>query len=526
MVGTLTLKKGGREKMQKIINRNGLFLIRFIIPAFPEVNVFSWAARRTTALGPIMVATAANKAWGWQVEVIDENNYNGPRNSRGLPDHRILQKRNKAEVVGFYCGLSSTMERVWELAGFYHNEGVVTVAGGWHAHYCPRETLEKNIDIVVHGDGEIAILNILNSLKKRKYIGNTPGISFLEDGKMKTNPPEMLEVTSLNDLPYPDFGLLKYAKMKTFPVGRTRGCRMNCEFCSVRGKPRWSTGQYLFEVVNWLVETRKARYFFIVDDRLEENLTGTLDFFKMVSAKYGTRLNFTVQVRLEAAENRELPETMWKAGVRTVAIGYESPIDEELIAMRKGYSSSQMLEWTKIWRKYFGILAMFIFGYPLKHKKTSITPEERYNYFKIFIQKACFYAVQILKAIPLVGTDLRKRLEQEGRIYPLELVPWSKYDGNFICFQPDNMSSQEFQEIPIKLMKWFYTPLKIFKILLRTLAFPIDCFIKGWRLSCRDWFKEIIGFGGHFLIRKWQQRENIKLFIEKLEQHQLSQKSS
>jgi len=140
--------------MIKITNRNDWPLIRFIIPAFPEVNIFTRQARVTTALGPVMVATAANKVWGWRVEVIDENNYHGgPRDNQGLPDHSVLQKENPAAVIGFYCGLSSTMERVWELAEFYHREKAVTIAGGWHAHYCPEETLRNNIDMVVHGDG-------------------------------------------------------------------------------------------------------------------------------------------------------------------------------------------------------------------------------------------------------------------------------------------------------------------------------------------------------------------------------------
>ncbi|MFH1281876.1 MAG: hypothetical protein ABIH91_04095, partial [Candidatus Omnitrophota bacterium] len=257
-------------------------LIRFVIPAFPEINIFTRQARSTTALGPMMVATAASKVWGWHVEVIDENNYrDGPRDAAGLPDHRLLQKERPAAVVGFYCGLSSTMGRVWELAEFYHNERALTIAGGWHAHYCPEETLRHHLDIIAHGDGEMLIQKILSALREEKSISHLAGISFLENGQMKSNAPDALEVASLDELPYPDFNLLRYAKLKTYPIGRIRGCRMNCEFCSVRGKPRWSTSRYLFGVVNRLVETRRARHFFIVDDRLEEDLPGTLDFFKM-----------------------------------------------------------------------------------------------------------------------------------------------------------------------------------------------------------------------------------------------------
>ena len=49
-------------------------LFRLIVPVFPEVNIYSRIAKQTTALGPVLVATVANKLWGWRVEIIDENN--------------------------------------------------------------------------------------------------------------------------------------------------------------------------------------------------------------------------------------------------------------------------------------------------------------------------------------------------------------------------------------------------------------------------------------------------------------------
>ena len=90
-----------------------------IIPAFSEVNVFSYIAKAITALGPIMVATVADKLWGWRVEIIDENNYHkGPRDNEGLPNHQKLQEENPADIVGLFCGLSSTMERAWQIINF------------------------------------------------------------------------------------------------------------------------------------------------------------------------------------------------------------------------------------------------------------------------------------------------------------------------------------------------------------------------------------------------------------------------
>lgn len=126
---------------------------------------------------------------------------------------------------------------------------------------------------------------------------------------------------NLDNLPFPNFGLLKYAKLKIYPIGRIRGCSKNCEFCSVRGKPNWASAEHLFKTVKWLVETRGAREFFIVDDRLEEDRDGSLDFFALISKKYGRALDFTVQIRLEAAKDVVLLDAMKKAGVKAICIG-------------------------------------------------------------------------------------------------------------------------------------------------------------------------------------------------------------
>ncbi len=327
------------------------------------------------------------------------------------------------------------------------------------------------------------------------------------------------EVKDLDNLPYPDYGLVKYAKLtprQTFyPIGRTRGCGFNCEFCSVKGGVHGASAQHLFETVNWLVSTRGARKFFIVDDRLEEDLTGTIEFFRLVKQKYGNRLSFLVQIRLELARNDEFVKAMADAGVRTVCIGYKSPIDEDLKAMRKGITSANMLEWTKILGRHFWIHAMMIFGYPPKDGKSPIDAKEMTNRFKIFIRKAAKvarrgFSIQIMKAGPIVGTDLRRRLKEEGILFPLNLLPWRYHDGNWAGFMPQNMSLQEFQQIPMQIMNWFYSPFSFVKICLKTIIFPVDYFLRGWQKWKRGWYRDVVIYAGSRLVKKWKERHDPK----------------
>ncbi|MDD2732025.1 MAG: cobalamin-dependent protein [Candidatus Pacebacteria bacterium] len=499
-----------------------LRLFRLIIPAFPEVNVFTRMAKKTTALGPVMVATCANKVWGWRAEVIDENNYRGPRNVQGLPDHEVLQRENPAQAVGFYTGLSSTIERVWELAGLYKRMKVPTIAGGWHAHYLPEETLSHNVDIVVHGDGEEAIAQILPVLLNKELLSLVGGISFIQDQKMTTTYFKENKVSDIGLLPYPDFNLVRYARIKVYPISRIRGCSRNCEFCSVKGEPRFSTSRHLFNIVQWLNDTRRAKNFFIVDDRLEEDLKGTLEFFEMISKEYGDSFNFQVQIRLEAAENNRLLEAMKKAGVRFVSIGAESPIDEDLKSMRKGYLSSKMVEWVAMIKRYFWVHLMFIAGYPLKGKKCELSPKEIVKRFKKFIRRARPNSIQVLLPGPGAGTDLRKRLEAQARIFPQDIVPWRYYDGNYVCFIPDGMTTRELQGIPAKIMRWFYwRPFRLLHFLFRTfIIFPIDFFLRGKELSVKSLIREKLCYEAYGLIKKWIERFRKSDFMGKLEEYQ------
>ena len=484
-----------------------------------------------------MVATVINKLWGWRVEVIDEENYRGPRGRDGLPNHEVLQQENPADVVGFYCGLTSTIERVWELADFYKSQGVITLAGSWHAHYCPEETLRHNIDLVVHGDAEMEIIKVFANIDSgRPLHEGVGGVSYLDNDKARYVLPNLRDAGQIPDcderlvllenrltceelsrLPYPDFGLVKYARIKIYPIGRIRGCSMGCKYCTVKGGVRFASAEWFFGVIDWLVKTRRAESFFIVDDRSEEDLQGTLKSFGMVAERYGRRLRFTVQMRLAAAKNIMLLDIMKKAGVRAVCIGLESPIEEELKAMKKGLAAKVMLGLLRVWRRYMKVHGMFIFGFPVAGFKMSIA--EKIRRFKRFIQRARLDFVQVLLPIPLPGSELYSEYKAAGKLFPLPVAGWNKYDGNFLLLKLDsNVSMREFQSAHVKIMAWFYGPFSLFRMIYRTLTLPVDYFLRGWESWHSDWGREVILWIGHNIVTRWLKTRESDEHIANLEQ--------
>lgn len=503
--------------------KNKRHLFRMVIPA-SNTNVFSGVIKSTVSLGPIIVATVADKLIEWDVEVIHEAGCRKwiARDVQENINHQMLQKERPANVVGFYGGISCTMLRLWEVAKFYQSQGVLTISGGVHSNYLPLESLQNGIDVVVHGDGEIVIRDILQRFQNGEPFDGIDGISLLKDGDMVTSPPAITEAKHnkiLENLPYPNFGLIRDCKIKAYPIGRIRGCSMNCEFCSVKGKVCWFSPEKLFETVRWLVETRGAKEFFLVDDRMEEDKDGTRRFLDLVRNKYGRRLKFYVQTRLEAAKDQDFLALMHDAGVRRVCIGYESPIDEDLRAMKKGYRSADMLEWTKIYHRFgFFIHAMFIFGYPGIYP-SSLTAKERMKALKRFIRLAELDSIQILNPIPLPGSELRERLTESGQLLPLEVVPWEMYDGNHVNIIPNDkeMTLEELQKFPMKIMNWFYHSRSFLRIGFRTIIMPIDYILRGWQSWYRDWWNDIVRFGGSRVLEKWKKGNDENAFVEKIE---------
>lgn len=507
--------------------------LRIVIPRYPIFNIYSRVARITTALGPVCVASVVNEMEGWDVEIIDENNLRlyCPRTPSGGVDHDFLQRQRPADVVGLYGGLTSTIPRLYEIARFYSEKGVPIIAGGQHfIEDNISEALRSRIDYVVVGEGELTIKELLTALQEGGELSRVKGIAYLENSAVvMTDPRE--PITDFDALPHPDFSLVRYAKIKLYPVERIRGCGMDCEFCTVKGKPRRASPERLLEDIGFLLETRDARHFFIVDDLFGQNRDETIRFCDMLrdyQKAVRRRLDLTVQIRLDKAKDPQLLSAMRRAGINTVAIGFESPIEEELIAMKKRVKPQSMIDLARVYHRHgFLVHGMFIFGYPLKEGASlNISLEDRVRTYREFIKRAKIDTVQTLLPVPLPGTELRRRLESRDRIYPLSRIGWEFYDGCFPVFQPDEpISAQELQAAAFRIMGRFYRFKYMFFLGVHVISFPAMLFslhnIKaGWRIWYRQWRNALCRFGGWIILRGWTSELKKGGFPQKLKSAQ------
>lgn len=431
---------------------------------------------RMPPVGIVSVLSQINHNPEINVYAIDENNYSGPRDFLGLPDHAFLQKRAPAKIAMFYGGMSNSIPRGLSLAQQYRGFGALTIMGGSHVDALPDEALHSGVDIVVHGEGEETAEDILGTVLRdgkvefdRTELSKIKGISFL-DGDRKIFTGKREPIKNLDELQSPDLTLVRHLEKKwsAIPISRGRGCNYSCEFCVVNDLyghyKSMSIEKTLHEVIKHL--DLGYRNFFFTDDNFAQNQNETVSLCRNIadyvkSFKRRQKPNFIVQVRNEVAENDELIDAMKSAGVTTLAIGYESPINEELKAMKKGVTAEKLAERSRKLAKNFYLHGMFIFGYPTfkdSKYKSELPLAERAKAYKKFFKEAKLDTVQVLNAVPLPGSKLRAKLEKEGRVFPLQTVGWGEYGGNHLCYDPsqEGLDAYELQNLPRALMKNWY----------------------------------------------------------------------
>lgn len=102
--------------------------------------------------------------------------------------------------------------------------GIVSVAGGVHATAEPLQVLRAGFELAALGEGEGVLPLLVRRLASGEEPHGTPGLAWLEDGTMRSNPrPDLLPLEA-----FPPFAP---RHGKHGPIEITRGCIYACRFC-------------------------------------------------------------------------------------------------------------------------------------------------------------------------------------------------------------------------------------------------------------------------------------------------------
>jgi radical SAM superfamily enzyme YgiQ (UPF0313 family) len=333
----------------------------------------------------------------WEVTLIDEN--------LGHPDYGRLPKPDLVGVTAF----TSQAPRAYEVAAMYRAMGVPVVIGGIHATFCRDEALE-HADAVVMGEAESVWRQVLadarNHVLRRVYEG---GIS-----SMDAIPP------ARHDLLH---GRYHFGSVQT-----TRGCPLNCSFCSVTA---FNGGTFRHRpVADVIRELRLIRENIIlfVDDNLigtrRDHLAYSKDLFRAMIREGLTR-PWICQASVNFADDDELLELAAHSGCQGVFIGFESPTVEGLMAVGKKFNLQKGRDFRasvcRIQQHGMCVVGSFIVGIDTDQRGIGETIARAAREYGID-------AANVLILTPLPGTKLYSQMEREGRIlsndYPQD---WKYY---------------------------------------------------------------------------------------------------
>ena len=437
--------------------------ILLVNPPIPhEIELYSTAGIVAPPMGLTYLAAVLEK-YGYHVEILD-----APVLSLSHEQIEEEIKKREPDIVGITAttAMINSALQVAKTAKTVLPESIV-VLGGIHVTFSYESTMRENpfVDIACIGEGEYTLLELVQTLEKEGDLKNVKGIVYRKNGELVKNQPRPL-IENLDELPFPARHLLPMHKYKAFgenmilgTILTSRGCPFNCIFCSsslLFGKKfRARSPKNVVDEVEQFQEAYKTRYVEFVDDTFTFDRKRAEAICKeIIDRKLDTRWVCSCRVDLI---DKELMQTLKKAGCVMIYFGVESGVQRIINLMRKGIKLEQAERVMK-WAREVGIetVASFVFGIPGE------TWEDAMQTIK-FAKKLNPDYVQFSIATPFPGTELYQIAKREGLLLTED---WSKYTVLKPVMRTKELSVEQLQRLIKKAYFSFYLrPSVVFRYL-------------------------------------------------------------
>jgi radical SAM superfamily enzyme YgiQ (UPF0313 family) len=370
----------------------------------------------------------------FEIQLIDEN----------IEPFRFIT----ADLVGI-TAFTASVNRAYQIADVYREQKIPVIMGGIHASMLPEEAL-NHVDSVVIGEAETIWEQVINDFRKAEL--------------KRTYQGRLSELVNMV-IPRRDLFSEKYlfATIQT-----SRGCPMDCYFCSVTPFNGEKYRQRPYEEVLDELEQIPQKMIFFLDDNIlgygKEAEERAIRLFKRMVNR-GLNKSWFCQASLNFGNNEEVLKWAAKSGCKMVFIGLESADPEELQEMHK--SLNLRLEYDRAFQKIhkYGIviLGAFIFGSDAETKEGIVRKTK-------YILKSPIDVVQTTTLTPLPGTRLFKQYQDQKRLVLNDFpADWRHYNMTELTYTIKHITKAEFEREMAWCIKKIYSKPAIIKRFLRTI---------------------------------------------------------
>lgn len=348
-------------------------------------SVFLLDERVFMTLGILKVAAVLEQA-GVEVELLDLS---------GVANFEDVVRDHVKSSAATYYGLTATTPQMPAATKVYQvirsvRPGVRIVLGGPHvtliyaAYKYEKKRgalgraatairqLEEMFDVLVTGDGEIAVFETLKDNPPKLVDGDDPASGlFLND-------------QSLTEMPFPARHLVDVESYRFSIDGVSAlsmiaqlGCPFGCGFCGGRRSPflrriRVRTSENIVREMVHLYETYGVTGFMLYDDELNVNpkIVELMDLIAKTQRDLGVEFRLRGFVKAELFTEQHA-EAMYRAGFRWLLIGFESGHARILTNIQKKASQADNTRCMEIAKRYgLKVKALMSMGHPGESEET------------------------------------------------------------------------------------------------------------------------------------------------------------
>ncbi len=397
----------------------------------PKNHVFrGWTLSKGFLYQPLNLGIiAALTPSDWKIKIIDES----------VREFRYYD----ADLVGI-TSFTSTAMRAYEIASIYRVNKVPVIMGGIHASMAPDDAL-KHVDTIVKGEAESIWPEV---------------ISDFEAGRMKDT--YFGGYIPLEHSPKPRRDLF-YPGYYSASIQTSRGCPMDCSFCSVSA---FNGKRYRFRPIDAVVEELQEEPHYsvlFIDDNIIGYNKQSFDRAKMLFEaiiRKGVKKEWYSQASINFADDEELMNLARRSGCKGILLGTETEGEDQLKEIDKNYNMRRGgINYEKIFgriRKHgIGVAATFMFGFENDDKNA-------FRRRMKFINKCNADLIQTTILTPLPGTKTYESMVSRNMMLDLNNGgSWNHFTFYSLVFKHPHFTEKEFYRELQDVTRSIYNPWRI-----------------------------------------------------------------